>query len=154
MDCSLPCSSVHGILQARILGWVAIPFSRGSSRPALQADSLLPEPQGRPIILKLLLWHIGGQGVGTLFWLLMPPLGAAPLPPGSAPFPSTGGFQGSYFPTWLLAQPLDWSTGVPWPSSGQSAAATRMYWTFSIKDQTVGWWSRNSLCLISSILQL
>ena len=29
-DCSLPSSSVHGILQARILGWVAISFCRGS----------------------------------------------------------------------------------------------------------------------------
>ena len=33
MDCSPPGSSVHGILQARILGWVAMPFSRGSSQP-------------------------------------------------------------------------------------------------------------------------
>ena len=33
MDCSLPGSSVNGILQARILEWVAIPFSRGSSQP-------------------------------------------------------------------------------------------------------------------------
>ena len=33
MDCSPPGSSVHGLLQARILEWVAIPFSRGSSRP-------------------------------------------------------------------------------------------------------------------------
>jgi len=32
MDCSPPGSSVHGILQARILEWVAIPFSRGSSQ--------------------------------------------------------------------------------------------------------------------------
>ena len=31
MDCSLPASSVHGILQARILEWIAIPFFRGSS---------------------------------------------------------------------------------------------------------------------------
>ena len=31
MDCSPPGSSVHGILQARILEWVAMPFSRGSS---------------------------------------------------------------------------------------------------------------------------
>ena len=31
MDYNLPGSSVHGILQARILEWVAIPFSRGSS---------------------------------------------------------------------------------------------------------------------------
>ena len=47
MDCSLPDFSVHEILQARILEWVAIPFSRGSSRlrdapksPALQVHSL------------------------------------------------------------------------------------------------------------------
>ena len=33
MDCSLPGSSVHGILQAGILEWVAFPFSRGSSQP-------------------------------------------------------------------------------------------------------------------------
>ena len=33
MDCSPPGSSVHGILQAGILEWVAIPFSRGSSQP-------------------------------------------------------------------------------------------------------------------------
>ena len=47
MDHSSPGSSVHGILQARILEWVAMPSSRGSSLPkiilastALQADSL------------------------------------------------------------------------------------------------------------------
>ena len=33
MDCSLPGSSVRGILQARILEWIAISFSRGSSWP-------------------------------------------------------------------------------------------------------------------------
>ena len=33
MDCSPPGSSVHGISQARILYWVAIPFSRGTSWP-------------------------------------------------------------------------------------------------------------------------
>ena len=31
VDCSLAGSSVHGILQARILEWVAIPYSSGSS---------------------------------------------------------------------------------------------------------------------------
>ena len=48
MDCSPSGSSVHGILQASILEWVATSFSRGSSQPrgrnwvsALQADSLL-----------------------------------------------------------------------------------------------------------------
>ena len=55
LDCSPPGSSVHGILQARILEWVAISFSRGSSQPrdqtrspVLQADSLLTELQGKP----------------------------------------------------------------------------------------------------------
>ena len=33
MDCSLPGSSVHGIFKARVLEWVAISFSRGSSQP-------------------------------------------------------------------------------------------------------------------------
>ena len=33
VDCSLPGSSVHGILQAGIPEWIAIPFSRGSSQP-------------------------------------------------------------------------------------------------------------------------
>ena len=56
MDCSPPDSSVHGILQARILEKVAIPFSRGDlpdpgikpQSPALQADSLLSEPPRKP----------------------------------------------------------------------------------------------------------
>ena len=33
MDYSLPLSSIHGIFQARVLEWVAISFSRGSSQP-------------------------------------------------------------------------------------------------------------------------
>ena len=56
---SPPGSSVHGILQARILKWVAISSSRGSSppqrlnpgSPALQADSLPSEPPGLPSLL-------------------------------------------------------------------------------------------------------
>ena len=38
MDCSPPGASVHGILQARILDWVAISFCRGSSRPRDQTQ--------------------------------------------------------------------------------------------------------------------
>ena len=56
MACSLPGSSVHGILQARILEWVAISFSSRSSDPgiehgslALQAYSLLAELPGKPL---------------------------------------------------------------------------------------------------------
>ena len=49
-DCSLPGFSFHGILQARILEWVIIPFSRGSnlSLPHCnEADSLPSEPTGK-----------------------------------------------------------------------------------------------------------
>ena len=53
IDCNPPSSSVHEILQARILEWVAIPFSRGSSQPrdrtqvsCIAADSLPSEPIG------------------------------------------------------------------------------------------------------------
>ena len=53
MDCSPPDSSIHGILQARILEWVAISFSRGPSypgieprSPSLQAVALTSEPPG------------------------------------------------------------------------------------------------------------
>ena len=55
MDCSLPGFSIHEILQARILEWVAISFSRDLPNPgikprspALQVDSLPAEPQGKP----------------------------------------------------------------------------------------------------------
>ena len=41
MDCSPPGSAVHGILQARILEWVAIPFSRESSRPRDQTQVII-----------------------------------------------------------------------------------------------------------------
>ena len=57
MDCSLPGSSVHGILEARILEWEAILFSKESSLPrdqtqppALQADFLPSESLGKPIV--------------------------------------------------------------------------------------------------------
>ena len=51
MVCSLPGSSVHGILQTKILEWIAMPYSRGSSPPAPPA----PTPQGwNPRLLWLL----------------------------------------------------------------------------------------------------
>jgi len=47
MDCSLTGSSIHGIFQARILEWVAISFSRGSSRsPGIEHASVSPALTG------------------------------------------------------------------------------------------------------------
>ena len=48
MDCSPPVSSVHGILQTRILEWVAMPSSRRSS-----------QPRDRTRLLCLLHWQVG-----------------------------------------------------------------------------------------------
>ena len=59
LDSSLPGCSVHGILQARILEWIAIPSSRGSSQPTLQADSFPAELPGKPqMYVNLLLIHV------------------------------------------------------------------------------------------------
>ena len=56
VDCSPPGSSVHGILQARILEWVAISFSGDllnpgiePRSPTLQADALTSAPPGEPL---------------------------------------------------------------------------------------------------------
>ena len=55
MDCRPPGSSVHGILQVRILEWGAIPFSRGSSQPrdrtgvsCIAGRFFTTEPPGKP----------------------------------------------------------------------------------------------------------
>ena len=83
MDCSPPGSSGHGIFQAKILAWVAISFSRGSSQPRdqtevsylylhWQEDSLPLAPPGKPLwherILNLMpKWYPGpGGGHGNL----------------------------------------------------------------------------------------
>ena len=76
MDCRPPGSSVHGILQERILEWVAMPSSRGSSLPRdwtrcpeLQADSLLPEAPGKPYTDPYT--HAQTHtcvGISSLFW--------------------------------------------------------------------------------------
>ena len=54
MDCSLPGSSIHGISQARVLEWVALSFSRGSSRPRDQTRIYLH--------CRQILYHLSHQG--------------------------------------------------------------------------------------------
>ena len=58
MDCSLPGSSIHGIFQARVLEWLPFPSPGDLPNPgieprpsALQADSLLSDPPGKPIFV-------------------------------------------------------------------------------------------------------
>ena len=51
MDCSPPGSSVHRISQARILEWIAYPFSRGSSQPGIELGSLAIQADSLPVEL-------------------------------------------------------------------------------------------------------
>ena len=57
MDSSPPGSSVHGILQARILGWVAMPSSRGSSWPKGQTWVSCISSTGRQILYHCAPWE-------------------------------------------------------------------------------------------------
>ena len=58
MDCSLPGSSVPGIFQARILEWLAISFSRGSSQLRNQTRVSCISSIGRQILYH---WHHLGR---------------------------------------------------------------------------------------------
>ena len=76
VDCSLPAPLYMGILQTRIVEWVAVPFSRGSSQPgieprspSLQVDSLPSELPGKS----------KNSDVGRLS--LLPDPGIEPRPP-------------------------------------------------------------------------
>ena len=62
MDCSPAGSSVHGILQARILEWVAMPFSRGSFQPRDRIQV--------SCISRQILYHLSQQG--NLPFVLLP----------------------------------------------------------------------------------
>ena len=57
MDCNLPGSSVHGILQARVLKWVATPSSRGSSRTSIEPTSLMSPAWGGYFFTSSATWE-------------------------------------------------------------------------------------------------
>ena len=84
--CNLTDYTVHGILQARILEWISIPFSRGYSQPrdrtqvsTLQADGLPSEPPGKPmnigddslsLLQRIFLTQESNQGLLHCRWIL------------------------------------------------------------------------------------
>ena len=59
MDCSPPGSSVSGILQARILAWIAISYSGGFSQPRDQTPTSWISCIGRQILYQL--YHLGSS---------------------------------------------------------------------------------------------
>ena len=118
MDCSPPGSSIPGILQARILEWVAMPSSRGSSRPRDWTESLcllhwragsLPlAPPGKPKLpntLSLNMWDFSHISVGKASASNVGDLGSIPGL-GSSP----GGANGSPLQYSCLENPMDKGT--------------------------------------------
>ena len=78
MNCSQSGSSAHGILQARILEWVAMPSSRGSSQPrdrtcisVLAGRFFITEPLGKPLLKEKEESRRGGQSDAT--WGVLSP---------------------------------------------------------------------------------
>ena len=75
MDCSPPESFVHGIFQARILEWVVISFSRGSSWPrdqicifCITGRFFTSEPPGKPILTSLVFCLLYISGLEDFFY--------------------------------------------------------------------------------------
>jgi len=50
MGCSLPGSNVHGILQTRILEWVAVPSSRDVPNPGIKPRSPAMQAEDGPVL--------------------------------------------------------------------------------------------------------
>ena len=70
VDCNSPGSSVYGVFQARILKWVAISFSSGSSRPRDQTwVSCISQP-GRHILYHYIAWEVINP-YGSIFLFLL-----------------------------------------------------------------------------------
>ena len=119
MDCSPPGSSVFGILQARILEWVAIPFSRTEPRSStLQADSLPSEPPGKP-------WNILRINKIFLLFLALAPYSLhleSPIPPASSD---------EYYPSFSSCQSLNHIQlfVTPWTVAHQASLSITNSWS-------------------------
>ena len=70
MDGSLPGSSVHGILQARILEWVAISVSRQCSRDLCIKSTIIPTPPPPGVLLVAAGWRPCSRSGTSVSWLL------------------------------------------------------------------------------------
>ena len=131
MDCSLPGSSIRGLSQTRMLEWVAIPFSRGSSRLR----------DGNPISYV--------SYIGRWFFTT----NAAWEAPSSPKCASTESLRtGTYWPIeslWMELAP-DLKMKIAWPEAGpyilwlESFEDTRRRRWY--KDGDRGWWTVSSNC--------
>ena len=95
MVCSPPGFSVHGVFQVRILEWIAISFSRGSSQPrnwtqvsciAGRFSTYWTMREGR--IVTILWWFLLYINMNLPQVYMCPTKSWTPLPPASPPYPS------------------------------------------------------------------
>ena len=141
MNCSLPDSSVHGILQARILEWLLFPspgdlpnpgLEPGS--PVLQADSLLSKPPGKPVVSSFLSFSCSVMSDS-----LQPHrLQHARLPCSS---PTPGSCSNSCHGVWVWCHPTISSSLIPFSSCLQSflaAGSFPMRQFFASGGQSIG----------------
>ena len=143
VDCSLPVSSVLGILQARILEWVAMPSSRGSFQPkdpiriscvsCIAGGFFTTEPHGKPVLWVLLLFsHV----VMSDFWWAHG-LQNARLP---CPLPSLRACSNSCPLNWWCYPTIS-SSVISFPSCIHSFPASGFFlmsWLFTSGGQRIG----------------
>ena len=131
MDCSPPGSSVHEILQARILEWIAIPFSRGSSWP--RDRTWISHIAGRFFTI----WTInsvqfGGSVMSSSWWLQH----TRPL----CPSPTPGAYSNSC-PSSRWCHPTTLTSIIPFSSCLQSfppSGSFPMSQFFASSGQSIG----------------
>ena len=149
MDCSPPGSSVHEIFQARILEWVSISFSRGSSQARAQT---CVSSTGRQILYHWAPWEVlciqgasafseaamkGMQETESILSILF----VCAMACGSQAVP---GHVGSEFPDQGLNQcPLDWKQGVPStgpPGKSHLRISKQKEFNPGVEKPKKGWW--------------
>ena len=138
MDCNLPGSSVHGILQARILQRVAMTFSRGSSRPR---DQTCDSCTGRWVLYTGATWeapqykHFPGGSDGNASAYNVGDLGSTP---GSGRSPGEG--NGNPLQCFCLENPRDggawWAAVYGVAQSRQDLAAAAIPRNCSVNHRT------------------
>ena len=128
VDCSLPSSFVHGISQARILEWIAIAFSRGSSWPR--------DPTQASCIGKWILYHCTTRKAPT--W---PAAAAAKLLQSCLTLcdPIDGSPPGSPVPGILQARTLEWiaisfSNALKWKVKVKSLSHVLLFKTPPLRN--------------------
>ena len=153
MECSPPASSVHGVLQARILEWVAISFSRGSSWPGPQQWKQSPNhwkvkgkvlvAQSCPIFCDLMDCSLPGSSLHGILqarileWVAIPFSKESFWPRGQT---WVSCIRGRFFTVWATREALN-----HWTGRGFSIPICLMRVISSVVPETTSLWAHTGL---------